>query len=244
MSGVETDRVEFKPAFFDLVNQVLAADKIRASLFRFLDFSPWAITTTVLTYRGHEVEPEYRARVDQPSGIDAEPNSQLYCFVKLSKGNFLNLCNRFFEDCICGQVQSSQRPRCTSCRASSNSYLRGASESGFSIADWRLPISKILINPSSQMLLLPARSNRQSPIGNYSTVRPIWRAVPSMVRIAASRLVVFRSASSSSRFLQSWIWKSCRLSRFGLPEPLAKPAAFSRSAAGGVFVSNVNERSA
>src|SRR5438270_2991045 len=83
-------------------------------------------------------------------------------------------------------------------------------------------------------------------IYHYSTVRPMLRAVPSMVLIAASRLVVFRSgifilAISSS--LAREILPTFSL--FGLPDPFSTPAAFfNRSAAGGVFVSNVKERSA
>src|SRR5688572_3068188 len=79
-----------------------------------------------------------------------------------------------------------------------------------------------------------------------SIVSPILRAVPSMVLIADSKFVVFKSgifvfATSSS--LSREIVPTLAL--FGVPEPFGIPAAFlKRSAAGGVFVSNENERSA
>src|SRR5918998_2416528 len=72
------------------------------------------------------------------------------------------------------------------------------------------------------------------------------RAVPSMVLMALSRLVVFKSGIlvlAISSILAREIVPT--FSRFGLPEPLGTPAAFfKRSAAGGVLVSKVKERSA
>src|SRR5919199_6820917 len=72
------------------------------------------------------------------------------------------------------------------------------------------------------------------------------RAVPSMVLIADSRLVVFRSGSfvlAISSILAREMVPT--FSFFGLPDPFGTPAAFfNRSAAGGVFVSKVKERSA
>src|SRR5262245_54822573 len=54
-----------------------------------------------------------------------------------------------------------------------------------------------LLQPAGCLILplnpIPLPINRQLAIGNYSTVRPICRAVPSIVRIADSKLVVFRS---------------------------------------------------
>ncbi len=70
--------------------------------------------------------------------------------------------------------------------------------------------------------------------------------MPSIVRIALSRFVVFKSGifvfAISSIFAREIL---PIFSLFGFPDPLETPAAFfNRSAAGGVFVSNVNERSA
>src|SRR5215210_5430613 len=72
------------------------------------------------------------------------------------------------------------------------------------------------------------------------------RAVPSMVLIADSRLVVFKSGifnlAISSTLAREMV---PTLTLFGVPDPFGTPEAFfRRSAAGGVFVSKVNERSA
>ena len=72
------------------------------------------------------------------------------------------------------------------------------------------------------------------------------RAVPSTVRIAASRLAAVRSgifmrAISSTCFLVTWP----TFFLFGSPDPFSIPAAFlSSTDAGGVFSTNVNDRSA
>ena len=74
---------------------------------------------------------------------------------------------------------------------------------------------------------------------------PIDRAVPFTLLIAASTEAAFRSgifcfAMSSTCFSVTLP----TLSLFGVPEPLAMPAArFNRIEAGGVLVMNVNERS-
>src|SRR6266446_3977317 len=74
---------------------------------------------------------------------------------------------------------------------------------------------------------------------------PMLRAVPAMMRIAASIVVALRSA-----ILVSAIWRICSavtvpiFSRFGVPDPLTMPAAcFSKAEAGGDFVMNEKERS-
>src|SRR5882724_5637676 len=106
--------------------------------------------------------------------------------------------------------------------------------------------------------LSPSQSNGESgvrqfeirnslfAIRNYSIVNPICRAVPSMVRIALSRFVVFKSGIfvlAISSTLAREILPT--FSFLGLPAPFDIPAAFfNRSAAGGVLVSKVNERSA
>src|SRR3954469_11026358 len=94
---------------------------------------------------------------------------------------------------------------------------------------------------NKQALLHPS-SFRLHP----SIFSPMLRAVPSMVLMADSRLVVFRSCSLSLA-ISSILSREMEptFSLFGLPEPLGTPAAFfKRSAAGGVFVSKVKERSA
>src|SRR3712207_3439717 len=71
------------------------------------------------------------------------------------------------------------------------------------------------------------------------------RAVPSMILAAWSTSVAFRSG-----ILRSAIWRTWSrvivptLFRFGSPDPLSRPmACLIRTAAGGVFVMKVNERS-
>src|SRR5437773_1761962 len=81
---------------------------------------------------------------------------------------------------------------------------------------------------------------------HYSmTSRPIDRAVPSIIFIAASGSYAFRSLRFSST-----IWRSCCrvtrpiFSRFGFAEPLSTPAArFSSWTAGGVFSTKEKLRS-
>src|SRR5262249_11449644 len=79
----------------------------------------------------------------------------------------------------------------------------------------------------------------------FSTSTPIERAVPATTSIACSTSRALRSTSFVSAIERSW---SCvsrpTLFRFGSPEPLSIfSASLIRTAAGGVFVMNVNERS-
>src|ERR671922_3730 len=71
------------------------------------------------------------------------------------------------------------------------------------------------------------------------------RAVPATIFIACSTSRAFRSSSFVSA-----IWRTCAcvrrptFSRFGSPEPFSRPSAsLIRTAAGGVFVMNVKDRS-
>src|SRR5215475_8238398 len=83
-------------------------------------------------------------------------------------------------------------------------------------------------------------------LGTYPlTVMPIERAVPAMIRSAMSRSFALRSA-----IFFSAISRTCArvteptLVVCGVPEPLATPdALISNCAAGGVFRTNVNDRS-
>src|SRR5881392_4038022 len=108
----------------------------------------------------------------------------------------------------------------------------------FTISDLQ---SSVIFSLSIAIALLQRIANQI-----YSTVKPIWRAVPSIVRIALSKFVVFRSGIfvlAISSILAREIFPT--FSFLGLPAPFDIPAAFlRRSAAGGVFVSKVNERSA
>jgi len=63
------------------------------------------------------------------------------------------------------------------------------------------------------------------------------RAVPSTIRIAASTSLALRSFIFSSAIsFTCWRVTVPTLFLFGVPEPLARPAAFfRRTAAGGVF---------
>src|SRR5206468_1023200 len=80
---------------------------------------------------------------------------------------------------------------------------------------------------------------------NYSTVSPICLAVPSIVRMALSRFVVFRSGifvfAISSTFARETV---PTFSFFGLPEPVVMPAAFfNKSAAGGITTGSGDRKS-
>src|SRR5699024_1044528 len=81
--------------------------------------------------------------------------------------------------------------------------------------------------------------------GQSPTVMPIDRAVPAMILAAASGLVAFRSVIFDSAISRIWSAEMVpTFSECGVPEPLATPAAFLiSSAAGGVLVMKVNERS-
>ncbi len=74
---------------------------------------------------------------------------------------------------------------------------------------------------------------------------PIERAVPAMIFDAASMSLALRSTIFCSAIWRTCSWVSLpTLVVCGTPEPLGTPAAFLiSSAAGGVFRTNVNERS-
>jgi hypothetical protein len=74
---------------------------------------------------------------------------------------------------------------------------------------------------------------------------PMERAVPAMIFAAASMSLALRSACLVAAISRTWSIVSLpTLSVCGVEEPLATPAAFlMSSAAGGVFRTNVNERS-
>ena len=74
---------------------------------------------------------------------------------------------------------------------------------------------------------------------------PIERAVPAMILAAACTSLAFRSSILVWAISSHWAWVSLpTLAVCGVAEPLATPAAFlMSSAAGGVLVMNVNERS-
>ena len=77
------------------------------------------------------------------------------------------------------------------------------------------------------------------------TVTPIERAVPAMILVAASRSLAFRSGILRSAIERAWSTViDPTFSVWGSPEPLGIPAAsLIRTAAGGVLVMKVNERS-
>jgi hypothetical protein len=74
---------------------------------------------------------------------------------------------------------------------------------------------------------------------------PIERAVPSTIFIAASMSLALRSGSLVCAISRTWSLVSRpTFSLCGTPEPFCSPAAFLiSSAAGGVLVMNVKERS-
>src|SRR3954453_20115920 len=77
------------------------------------------------------------------------------------------------------------------------------------------------------------------------TSTPIERAVPAMIFAAWSTSLAFRSWSFASAISRTWAALiDAPFLRFGSPDPFSIPAAsLMRTAAGGVFVMNVNERS-
>src|SRR4029078_12976944 len=77
------------------------------------------------------------------------------------------------------------------------------------------------------------------------TSTPIEPAVPATMCIAASTSFAFRSGIFVSAIWRSWARESVpTLARFGSPEPLSRfRASLISTAAGGVLVMNVNERS-
>ena len=74
---------------------------------------------------------------------------------------------------------------------------------------------------------------------------PMLRAVPSMIRIAASRELAVRSGSLVWAISRTWARVTLPiLSRCGTAEALAIPAArFRSTAAGGVFTTKEKDRS-
>src|SRR5215510_9488124 len=74
---------------------------------------------------------------------------------------------------------------------------------------------------------------------------PMLRAVPITIRSAASTLAELRSGAFSTAISRTWDGVTVpTLVRFGTPDPFASPAArLSSTAAGGVLVMNVKERS-
>ena len=78
-----------------------------------------------------------------------------------------------------------------------------------------------------------------------TTSTPIERAVPAMIFAAWSTSCAFRSASFFSAIWRTWASVIVpTLVRFGSPEPFSMPIAWRIStAAGGVLVTKVNERS-
>src|SRR3954447_3543134 len=79
----------------------------------------------------------------------------------------------------------------------------------------------------------------------HSVVTPIERAVPSTIFIAASTSLALRSGILVVAISRTWSLVSRpTFSLWGTPEPFWRPAAFlMSSAAGGVLVMNVNDRS-
>src|SRR5580704_6821078 len=77
------------------------------------------------------------------------------------------------------------------------------------------------------------------------TLRPIDRAVPSMIRVACSRSCALRTACLTSAISRTCcLEREPTLSRFGFPDPFSTPAAFFNSSeAGGVLVMKLNVRS-
>src|SRR5205807_2627328 len=82
-------------------------------------------------------------------------------------------------------------------------------------------------------------------LAHDATSTPMLRAVPAMIFAAASTSFALRSGSLRSAISRSWAWLIVpTFVRLGSPEPLGMRRAWRIStAAGGVLVMNVNERS-
>src|SRR5439155_8048619 len=112
----------------------------------------------------------------------------------------------------------------------------------------RTVVFSTVLLPAKLVVFDPHRAGR-GPVPTRSlyptTSIPIDLAVPRTLLVAASTEAAFRSgilclAMSSTCFAVTLP----TLSLFGVPDPLAIPAArLSKTEAGGVFVMNVNERS-
>src|SRR5207237_7354911 len=93
--------------------------------------------------------------------------------------------------------------------------------------------------------LLGERAIPLTVLGHYATSTPMERAVPSTILTAASRSFALRSGNFV-RAISSTLARVIlpTFSLFGTADPFSIPAALRiRSAAGGVFVTNVKERS-
>src|SRR5437588_6394545 len=79
----------------------------------------------------------------------------------------------------------------------------------------------------------------------HTTSTPIDRAVPAMIFAAASTSLAFRSFIFFSAICLSWSWVIVpTLSRWGSAEPFSTDnACLISTAAGGLLVTNVNDRS-
>src|ERR671918_791023 len=88
-------------------------------------------------------------------------------------------------------------------------------------------------------------AGRSAGCEGHATSTPIERAVPAITFIASSTSRAFRSGIFASAMERSCACESRpTFSRFGSPEPFSmESASLIRTAAGGVFVMNVKERS-
>src|SRR3954447_25684222 len=114
----------------------------------------------------------------------------------------------------------------------------------------RLHLLQLPDRVERRVLLLPVERLHGGPVllpvlAHDSTSTPIERAVPAMINIAWSTSRAFRSGSFVSAIERTWSDVSFpTLLRFGSADPLSRlSASLINTAAGGVFVMNVKERS-
>src|SRR5713226_5105387 len=174
-------------------------------------------------------------------GVDAEPERQVDALVELGRGRLLHDLH-----CLLDRV----RLRPVDQRLGRLQPLRH---------HWhvRAPFSNIspLVSPRIiSALASPLRDSARTAtpaarpprlISHYTTSMPMLRAVPSTVRMADSIESVLRSTSLVWAISLTWARVTLPiLSLCGTAEALAMPAArFSSTAAGGVFTTNVKDRS-
>src|SRR5579863_771630 len=103
----------------------------------------------------------------------------------------------------------------------------------------RLIVHRELTTLRRIVVLLPVRVHQ--PV----TSMPIERAAPATIASAASIVSQLRSGILSSAILRTWARVTLpTFCLFGVPDPFSTPASFfNNTAAGGVFVMNVNDLS-
>src|SRR5919107_2825410 len=235
--GRRDDGVEVQPAALDPLQQVVTADVVGAGRLGLLrtvavgeDQDPGGLAGAV-----REVDGAADHLVGL-AGVDAEPHGDLDGRVVLGLRGGLGEADRLERRVEALGVDGARRGAVG--LAALHGALPGSgggvvSRAGAGPATGRTP-------RSGRPVQRGARGNAQP-----STVMPIERAVPAMIFAAASTSLALRSSILVCAISRIWSCVSlATLVLCGSPDPLGTPAAFLiSSAAGGVLVTKVNERS-